>query len=105
MPWSARFCRPLCIDVAQPIRLPGGGELASLEEAGRHIEGLPAAIQQSEPWQNATRELLRAAADGGAWLIFARLALERALQGPSETHVRRSREAGWKIRRRARKPN
>jgi hypothetical protein len=69
MPWSTPF--------AQPIVLRGGRELVTLQHAADYIMKLP--VQQRERWQTAVENLIHAAESGGGWLMFARIAVLRAL--------------------------
>ena len=73
MPWSTPF--------DEPIVLPGGGRLTTLKHAADYIVQLPAAVQQQEFWQIAVENLINAAETGGGWLMFARIAVMRALNG------------------------
>ena len=61
-----------------PVPLPGGGELVTLEDAARHIQQLTAAEQQAEAWQTAIAVLIDAA-DGRGFLMHARIGVLRAL--------------------------
>ena len=71
MPWSAPF--------DEPIRLRGGRQLATLQNAADYIMKLPKTAQQQECWQIAVENLINAAEVGGGWLMFARIAVMRAL--------------------------
>jgi hypothetical protein len=71
MPWSTPF--------EEPIRLRGGREQATLQHAADYIMKLPKAVQQQERWQIAVENLINAAEVGGGWLMFARIAVMRAL--------------------------
>jgi hypothetical protein len=73
MPWSTPF--------DEPIRLRGGGSLTTLQQAAGHIMKLPEQVQQEERWQIAVANLINAAETGGGWLMFARIAMMRALNG------------------------
>jgi len=73
MPWSAPF--------DEPIRLRGGRQLATLQHAADYIMKLPKTVQQQERWQIAVENLINAAEVGGGWLMFARIAMLRALDG------------------------
>jgi hypothetical protein len=64
-----------------PIPLPRGRELATLEEAARHIMKLPKAEQQQPRWQLAARILI-AAAEGRDFAMHARIAMAKALDLP-----------------------
>jgi hypothetical protein len=63
MSWSRQF--------DEPIPLPDGGEL-------RYIEALPKAKHQRPEWQTAT-EMLLMAAEGRGPMIFAHIAMLKAL--------------------------
>jgi hypothetical protein len=73
MPWSAPF--------DEPIRLPGGRRLTSLQDAADYIMKLPEEVQHRESWQIAVENLINAAETGGGWQMFARIAMMRALNG------------------------
>jgi hypothetical protein len=73
MPWSAPF--------DEPIRLRGGRRLTTLQDAADHIMKLPEKVQHQERWQIAVENLINAAETGGGWLMFARIAVMRALNG------------------------
>jgi hypothetical protein len=71
MPWSAPF--------DDPIRLPGGRRLTTLQDAADYIMKLTEKVQHQEPWQIAVENLINAAETGGGWMMFARIAVMRAL--------------------------
>jgi hypothetical protein len=71
MPWSTRF--------DEPIPIPGGGKLITLQHAADYIMKLPNELQQEPCWQTAVENLLNAAELGGGWLMFARIGVLRAL--------------------------
>ena len=71
MPWSTPF--------EDPILLRGGRQLTTLQHAADYIMKLPKEIQQQECWQIAVENLINAAEIGGGWLMFARIAVMRAL--------------------------
>jgi hypothetical protein len=73
MPWSTPF--------DEPIALRGGRKLATLQQAADYIMKLPDDAQQQERWQIAVENLINAAEAGGGWLMFARIAVLRALNG------------------------
>lgn len=73
MPWSTPF--------DEPIRLRSGGRLTTLQHAADYIMNLPEEVQQLEQWQVAVENLINAAETGGAWLMFARIGVLRALNG------------------------
>jgi hypothetical protein len=71
MPWSAPF--------DEPIPLRGGARLSTLEQAADYVMELPENVQQLDHWQIAVENLINAAETGGGWLMFARIAVLRAL--------------------------
>ena len=71
MPWSTPF--------DEPIALRGGRTLTTLQQAADYVMKLPKAEQQEARWQTAVEQLIRAAEAGGGWLMFARIAMMRAL--------------------------
>jgi len=71
MPWSTPF--------DEPIALPGGRKLATLQQAADYIMKLPEADQRQARWQTAVENLIHAAETGGGWLMFARIAMMQAL--------------------------
>ena len=71
MPWSTPF--------DEPIALKDGRKLVTLQQAADHVMRLPEATQQQPRWQIAVENLIRAAETGGGWLMFARIAMLRAL--------------------------
>jgi hypothetical protein len=71
MPWSTSF--------DEPIALRGGRKLATLQHAADYIMNLPEDVQREERWQIAVENLINAAETGGGWLMFARIAVLRAL--------------------------
>jgi hypothetical protein len=73
MPWSTPF--------DDPIAIRGGRKLLTLQQAADYIVKLPHDVQQQDPWQNAVENLINAAETGGGWLMFARIAMLRALNG------------------------
>ena len=73
MPWSTEF--------DEPVALRGAGRLATLQQAADYIMSLPEDVQQQTRWQVAAENLINAAEIGGGWLMFARIAVMRALNG------------------------
>jgi hypothetical protein len=71
MPWSTPF--------DDPIVLHGGRRLATLQHAADYIMKLPEDVQHEDRWQIAVENLINAAETGGGWLMFARIAVLRAL--------------------------
>ena len=76
MPWSAPF--------EEPIRLRGRRELATLQQAADYIMKLPKTVQRQQRWQVAVENLINAAEVGGGWLMFARIAVMRALNAEDQ---------------------
>jgi hypothetical protein len=70
MPWSRPF--------EDPIPLPGGRQLVTLEDAAAYIMKLPKAEQDLEEWQTATGCLI-GAAEGRDFVMHARIGMQRAL--------------------------
>jgi hypothetical protein len=68
--WKRRF--------DDPIPLPRGRQLVTLEDAGRYITKLPNAEQNDEVWQTAISCLI-AVAEGRDFLMHARIGIMRAL--------------------------
>ncbi|MBR0824118.1 hypothetical protein JQ596_01125 [Bradyrhizobium manausense] len=71
MPWSTPF--------DDPIPLPGGRKLRTLQQAADYIMQLSEAEQHEPRWQVAIENLINAAETGGGWLMFARIGMLRAL--------------------------
>jgi len=71
MPWSAAF--------DDPVSLASGRKLRTLQEAADHIMRLPEDAQHTGHWQTAIETLINAAETGGGWMMFARIAMLRAL--------------------------
>lgn len=61
-----------------PIPLPGGGRLVTLEDAARYIQALPAAEHEQADWLNAVEALLMVVKHDGP-TMFARIGMMRAL--------------------------
>jgi hypothetical protein len=70
MPWSARF--------DEPIPLPRGRQLVTLEEAGNFITRLPKSEHEAKEWQAAMEALILVATSGGPPMM-ARIGVMRAL--------------------------
>ena len=87
MSWDQRFF--------DPIILPARKPLVTLRDAALYITRLPKAEQQAAPWQTATEMLLLVAERGGD-LMFARIAMMKALH-------RHEPQAAQKLRRKATK--
>jgi hypothetical protein len=76
MPWSTPF--------DEPIALRGGRKLVTLQQAADYIIKLPDARQKQPHWQLAVENLINAAETGGGWLMFAQIAMLRALNRDSK---------------------
>jgi len=70
MSWSRQF--------DEPIRLPDGGGIERLREAGDYIIALPEREHGLPHWQTAMRCLIDAAERGGI-VMLAEIAMRRAL--------------------------
>jgi len=71
MPWSTAF--------DDPIPLGNGRRLLTLQQAADYIMQLPEDEQHETRWQIAIENLINAAETGGGWMMFARIAMLRAL--------------------------
>jgi hypothetical protein len=60
------------------IALPDGRVLRTLGDAGRYVAALPEKVQHHPEWQTAA-EMLMLAAEGKAPLMFAHIAMLKAL--------------------------
>jgi hypothetical protein len=69
----------------EPIPLPRGRQLVTLEDAARYIQKLPKAEQQIEEWQTAVEVLILVAESNGGPTMMARIGVMRAL---NRHHVR-----------------
>jgi hypothetical protein len=76
MPWSTPF--------DEPIALRGERKLVTLQQAADYIIKLPDARQKQPHWQLAVENLINAAETGGGWLMFAQIAMLRALNRDSK---------------------
>jgi len=61
-----------------PIALPDGHQLVTLEDAGNYIIELPKAVHEAPEWQAAMEALMLVATLGGP-TMFARIGVMRAL--------------------------
>ena len=68
--WKRRF--------QEPIPLPRGRQLVTLEDAGKYITKLPKAEHDAAEWQAAMEALILVATSGGT-AMFARIGIMRAL--------------------------
>jgi hypothetical protein len=62
-----------------PIPLPRGRQLVTLEDAARYIQKLPKAEQQIEEWQTAIEALILVAESNGGPTMLARIGIMKAL--------------------------
>ena len=62
-----------------PIPLPDGRVLRTLQDAGEYIQELPRAKLKRPEWQVAA-EMLLAAVEGSGPLMFAEIAMRKALK-------------------------
>jgi hypothetical protein len=76
MTWSRRF--------EDPVILPDGRALVTLEDAGNYITALPKAEHMAPEWQAAMEALILVATSGRP-TMFARIGVMRAL---NRHHVR-----------------
>jgi hypothetical protein len=74
--WSARF--------DEPIPLPRGRQLVTLQDAGKYITKLPKAEHDAPEWQVAMEALILVATHGGP-TMFARIGVMQAL---NRHHIR-----------------
>jgi hypothetical protein len=75
MSWSRKF--------DEPIPLPRGRELVTLEDAGTYITKLSKAEHEASEWQAATQALILVATKGGPTML-ARIDIMRALNRHAE---------------------
>ncbi len=73
MSWSAHF--------KQPIELPDGRKLETLDDARQYVIGLGPKVN-TYTWELALTNLLQAAEGGAAWVEIAHKSLTRAIQNP-----------------------
>ncbi|WP_061020055.1 hypothetical protein [Bradyrhizobium sp. CCH5-F6] len=71
MPWSTAF--------DDPVRVSSKRKLLTLQDAADYIMRLPEDAQHEAHWQTAIETLINAAETGGGWVMFARIAMLRAL--------------------------
>lgn len=71
MPWSTAF--------DDPVRVSNKRKLLTLQDAADYIMRLPDDAQHEAHWQTAIETLINAAETGGGWVMFARIAMLRAL--------------------------
>jgi len=74
MPWSTAF--------DDPVRVSSKRTLHTLQDAADYIMQLPEDALHEPHWQTAVETLINAAETGGGWVMFARIAMLRALNAP-----------------------
>ena len=77
--WRRRF--------EDPIPLPRGRQIVTLEDAARYIQKLPKAEQQIEEWRTAVEVLILVAESNGGPTMMARIGVMRALNRNVERGV------------------
>jgi hypothetical protein len=84
----------------EPIPLPGGRQIVTLEDAGDYIANLPKNESALPEWQAAV-EALMLVVEHGDPAMFARIgvmrALNRDLPAPEPDHPRRKRAKAYRI--------
>ena len=86
--WKRRF-------EDDPIPLPRGRQLVTLEDAGKYITKLPKAEHESAEWQAAMEALILVATSGGP-TMFARIGIMRALNaGKPDPAIMPRRKGGY----------
>jgi hypothetical protein len=91
MSWSRTF--------DDPIILPNGRVLKTLRDAGHYVAGLPKAKHNRPEWRLAAAMLMQAAEDG-APIMLAEMAMRRALNAdgqPVQLEPRRKRAKTHRI--------
>src|SRR5258707_8464737 len=85
--WKRRF--------DDPIPLPRGRHLVTLEDAGNYITKLPMAEHDAAEWQAAMESLILVVQLGGP-TMFARIGIMRALNRNGErTFIPSRKDAHW----------
>lgn len=64
---------------ADPITVSDGSELLTLEDAATYIQKLANSEQSRDHWQTAVEMLIRGAEREAAWVLFAQMAIMKAL--------------------------
>jgi hypothetical protein len=90
MPWSTPF--------EDPIDLPKGRQLVTLQDAADYVMKLPKAEQSLPEWQAATEALIMAAEDRGP-LMHARVGVLRALNRHVERTFTDRKDTHWAKRK------
>jgi len=88
MSWSRPF--------PDPIELPDGRKLVTLEDAAKYIQKLPKAEHKKQHWQDAVEHLMRASGNSAAWLHFAYLFMIKAVKHGTEKPVEEPRRKAAK---------
>ena len=87
-----------------PIPLPRGRKLVTLEDAGNYITKLPKAEHEAAGWQAAMEALILVATSGGP-TMFARIGIMRALNRHVEREFNPDRkDTHWGKRKLKRDP-
>src|ERR1700676_2765346 len=92
--WTRKF--------EDPIPLPRGRQLVTLEDAARYIQKLPKAEQQLEEWQTAVEVLILVAESNGGPTMMARIGVMQALNRNVERVFTSRKDHHWGKRKRAR---
>jgi hypothetical protein len=82
MPWSTQFDDPIA-------------GLSTLQDAADHILKLPKATPQLPHWQTAVEMLIKAAEGSPGWMMFARMAMLRAMNHGRERMFSDRKETHW----------
>jgi hypothetical protein len=93
VPWCARF--------DEPIPLPRGRKLVTLEDAGTYITKLPKAEHEAKEWQAAMEALILVAEHGGP-VMHTRIGITRALNRNVERVFTDRKDHPWGRRKLAR---
>jgi hypothetical protein len=88
-----------------PIPLPRGRQLVTLEDAARYIQKLPKAEQQIEEWQTAVEVLILVAESNGGPTMLARIGVMQALNRHVERAFTSRKDHHWGKRKLARDRN
>jgi|SRR6202022_3004046 hypothetical protein len=79
----------------EPIPLPRGRQLVTLEDAARYIQKLPKAEQLIEEWQTAVEILILVAESNGGPTRLARIGVMRALNRNVERVFTSRKDHHW----------
>ena len=77
-----------------PIPLPDGGQLVTLNDAGNYITGLPKADQRLNEWRTAIGCLI-GAAEGRDFMMHSRIGVLRALNRNIERTFTDRKDSHW----------